>query len=126
MAGAPLAIPLSALDLSIVNPALTSISTNLHSLDHLAWIIVAYFLTTTALAPVYGKLSDIYGRARIMTISILIFAGASALCGAAQTLDQLILCRALQGVGGAGLFVVAQAMIAEVVSPLERGKFQGY
>ena len=126
MAGALLAILLSALDLSIVNPALTSISTDLHSLDHLAWIIVAYFLTTTALAPVYGKLSDTHGRGRVMTVAIVIFAGASVLCGAAQSLDQLVLFRALQGAGAAGLFVVAQAMIADVVSPRERGKFQGY
>jgi EmrB/QacA subfamily drug resistance transporter len=126
MAGALLSILLSALDLTIVNPALTAISTDLHSLDHLAWIIVAYFLTSTALAPVYGKLSDIYGRGRMMIISIVIFVAASALCGFAQTLDQLVVFRALQGIGGAGLFVVAQSMIAEVVSPRERGKFQGY
>src|ERR1700733_9039488 len=126
MAGAPLAIPLSALDLTIVNPALTSISTDLHSLDHLAWIIVAYFITTTALTPVYGKLSDIYGRGRTMVVAIVIFVVASALCGAAQTLDQLVFFRALQGLGGGGLFVIAQAMIAEVVSPRERGKFQGF
>jgi EmrB/QacA subfamily drug resistance transporter len=126
MAGALLAILLSALDLTIVNPALTSISTDLHSLDHLAWIIVAYFITTTALTPVYGKLSDIYGRGRTMVVAIVIFVLASALCGAAQTLDQLVLFRALQGLGGGGLFVIAQSMIAEVVSPRERGKFQGF
>ena len=90
MAGALLAILLSALDLTIVNPALTSISTDLHSLDHLAWIIVAYFITTTALTPVYGKLSDIYGRGRTMVVAIVIFVAASALCGGAQTLDQLV------------------------------------
>src|ERR1700723_1797783 len=100
MAGALLAILLSALDLTIVNPALTSISTDLHSLDHLAWIIVAYFITTTALTRVYGKLRDIHGATCMIVVGIIIFDAATALCGASQTLDQRVLFRALQGLGG--------------------------
>jgi EmrB/QacA subfamily drug resistance transporter len=126
MAGIQLAIMLAALDQTIVNPALTAIATDLHSIDHLSWIIVGYFLTSTALTPIYGKLSDIYGRGRLMLIAIGIFVVASAFCGAAQSILQLTLFRALQGLGGGGLIVIAQAMIADFISPRERGKYQAY
>ena len=125
-AGIQIAIMLAALDQTIINPALTAISTDLHAVDHLSWIIVGYFLTSTALTPVYGKLSDIYGRGRLLMVAIVIFVIASALCGAAQTLLQLALLRVLQGVGGGGLIVMAQALIADFISPRERGKYQAY
>lgn len=126
MAGILLAIMLSALDQTIVNPALTAISTDLHALDRLSWIIVAYFLTATALTPIYGKLSDIYGRGRLMLIAIALFVAASVFCASAQTLTQLVVARALQGIGGGGLVVVSQAMIADFISPRERGRYQAY
>ena len=125
-AGIQLATLLAALDQTIVNPALTSISTDLHAVDGLSWIIVAYFLTSTALTPIYGKLSDIYGRGRLMTVAIVVFVLASVLCGAAHTLSQLVAMRAIQGIGGGGLLVMAQAMIADFISPRERGKYQAF
>ena len=126
MAGIQLAILLAALDQTIVNPALTAIATDLRAIDDLSWIIVGYFLTTTALTPIYGKLSDIYGRGRLMLIAISIFIIASILCGASHSLLQLTLARAFQGVGGGGLIVISQAMIADFISPRERGKYQAY
>lgn len=126
MAGILLATLLAALDQTIVNPALTAIATDLRSVDRLSWIIVAYFLTSTVLTPIYGKLSDIYGRGRLMLLAIVLFVAASALCGFAQTLPQLVIARAIQGLGGGGLVVIAQTMIADFISPRERGHYQAY
>jgi EmrB/QacA subfamily drug resistance transporter len=126
MAGLLLAIMLAALDQTAVTPALTAISKDLHSLDRLSWIVVAYFLTATALTPIYGKLGDLHGRGRLMLIAIVVFVIASVLCAAAQTLPQLVAARALQGIGGGGLIVTAQATIADFISPRERGRFQAY
>src|ERR1700727_606257 len=99
--GAPprilIAVLLSALDQTIVTPALTAIATDLHEVNNLSWIIVGYFVTSTALMPVYGKLSDIYGRGRLILIAITIFVAASLLCACAQSLVQLALFRALEG-----------------------------
>ncbi len=126
MAGLLLAIMLAALDQTAVTPALTAISTDLHSLDQLSWIVVAYFLTMTAFTPVCGKLGDLYGRGRVMLIAIVLFVVASVFCACAQTLVQLVVARALQGIGGGGLIVTAQAMFADFISPRERGRFQAY
>jgi EmrB/QacA subfamily drug resistance transporter len=126
MAGMLLAIMLAALDQTAVTPALTAISTDLHSLDRLSWIVVAYFLTATTLTPIYGKLGDLHGRGRLMLIAIVVFVIASVLCAGAQTLVQLVVARALQGIGGGGLIVTAQAMFADFISPRERGRFQAY
>jgi EmrB/QacA subfamily drug resistance transporter len=125
-AGILLAIMLSALDQTVVTPALTAISTDLRALDGLSWIIVAYLLTSTATTPIYGKLSDLYGRGRLMVVAIVLFVAASVLCAMSQTLVQLVFARAVQGIGGGGLIVVAQAMIADFVSPRQRGKYQAY
>jgi len=126
LTGILIAVLLSALDQTIVNPALTAIATDLHAVNDLSWIIIGYFVTSTALMPVYGKLSDIYGRGRLMMISIAIFVAASLLCACAQSLVQLALFRALEGVGGGGLTVISQAMIADFISPRDRGKYQGF
>ncbi len=126
MAGIMLAILTAALDQTVVTPALTKISSDLHALDRLSWVVVAYFLTATALTPIYGKLGDLYGRGRVMLTAIVIFMVASAACAAAQDLAQLVAARAVQGIGGGGLIVLAQAMVADFISPRERGRYQGY
>jgi EmrB/QacA subfamily drug resistance transporter len=124
--GILLCIFLPAIDQTVVIPAVPAMAAELSGFNHLSWIISAYLLTSTAATPIYGKLSDIYGRRRLLLIAIVIFAIASALCAMAGSLWQLIAARALQGLGGAGLMAMAQAAIADVVSPRERGRYQGY
>jgi EmrB/QacA subfamily drug resistance transporter len=117
---------LGALDQTVVVPAVPAIAADLNSYGHLSWIISAYLLTTTAATPIYGKLSDLYGRRALLLPAIVWFMAASVLCGAAQSLPQLVAFRALQGLGGAGLLSMAQAAIADVIAPRERGKYQAY
>ncbi len=117
---------LGALDQTVVVPAVPAIAADLDSYGHLSWIISAYLLTTTAATPIYGKLSDLYGRRALLLPAIVWFMAASALCGLAQSLPQLVAFRALQGLGGAGLLSMAQAAIADVVAPRERGRYQAY
>ena len=124
--GILLCIFLAAIDQTVVIPAVPSIAADLHGFGHLAWIVTAYLLTSTVATPIYGKLSDIYGRRALLLPAIVLFVIASMLCGFAQSLWQLILARALQGLGGAGLMSMSQASIADVVSPRERGRYQGY
>ena len=117
---------LAALDQTIVATALPTIVGELGGLDHLSWVITAYLLTTTVSTPLYGKLSDLYGRRSMFQAAIVIFVVGSALCGIAQDMGQLIAFRALQGVGGGGLMAMAFAIIGDVVSPRERGRYTGY
>ena len=124
--GIMLCILLAALDQTVVIPAVPAIAGELNAFGHLSWIVTAYLLTSTAATPIYGKLSDIYGRRAMLLPAITLFILASMVCGAAQTLPQLIGARALQGLGGGGLMAMAQAAIADVVSPRERGRYQGY
>ena len=124
--GILLCILLAAIDQTVVVPAVPSIAADLNGFGHLAWIVTAYLLTSTVALPIYGKLSDIYGRRALLLPAIVLFVFASMLCGFAQSLVQLIAARALQGLGGAGLMAMAQASIADVVSPRERGRYQGY
>ena len=126
LSGILLCILLAAIDQTVVIPAVPAIAADLHGFGHLSWIVAAYLLTSTAATPVYGKLSDTYGRRALLLPAIVLFVAASMLCGAAQSLWQLIAARALQGVGGAGLMAMAQAAIADVVAPRERGRYQGY
>ena len=126
ISGILLCIFLAAIDQTVVIPAVPAMAADLNGFSHLAWIVSAYLLTSTAMTPIYGKLSDIYGRRKLLLVALLVFAIASALCALAASLPQLILARALQGVGGAGLMAMAQAAIADVVSPRERGRYQGY
>jgi EmrB/QacA subfamily drug resistance transporter len=124
--GISLCILLSALDQTVVVPAVPAMAAELHGFDHISWIVSAYLLTSTASTPIYGKLSDIYGRRALLLPAIILFMVASVLCAMAQTLPQLVLFRALQGVGGAGLIAMAHASIADVVAPRERGRYQAY
>ena len=126
ISGILLCIFLAAIDQTVVIPAVPAIAADLQGFGHLAWIISAYLLTSTAMTPIYGKLSDIYGRRKLLLVALSIFAATSILCALAATLWQLIAARALQGIGGAGLMAMAQAAIADVVSPRERGRYQGY
>ena len=117
VSGVLLCIFLSALDQTVVVPAVPAIAADLNGFGQLSWIVSAYLLTSTAATPIYGKLSDIYGRRALLMPAIAIFAVASALCALADTLPLLIAARALQGLGGAGLMAMAQAVIADVVAP---------
>lgn len=123
--GLMLAVLLAALDQTIVATALPTIVGELHGLEHLSWVITAYMLASTIGLPIYGKLGDLFGRKAIFVFAIAVFLLGSVLCGLAQDMTQLILYRALQGVGGGGLMIGAQAIIAELVSPRERGKYMG-
>ena len=121
-----LATLLSALDQTIVATALPEIADDLHGFDNLSWVVTAYLLSTTVTVPLYGKLSDLYGRRPLFVVSITIFLVGSALCGLAQSIGQLIAFRALQGIGAGGLIPLSQAAIADLFSPRERGRYQGY
>ncbi|MGI4955756.1 MAG: MDR family MFS transporter [Janthinobacterium lividum] len=124
--GIMLCIFLASLDQTVVIPAVPAIAGDLNAFGHLSWIVTAYLLTSTAATPIYGKLSDSYGRRALMLPALTLFIVASMACGFAQSLPQLIAARALQGLGGGGLFAMAQAAIADVVAPRERGRYQGY
>jgi EmrB/QacA subfamily drug resistance transporter len=117
---------LAALDQSIVGTALPRIVSDLGGLDQLAWVVTAYLLTSTATTPLWGKISDLYGRRLIFQVAIGIFLVGSALAGFSQNMTELIGFRALQGVGGGGLMSIALATIGDVIPPRERGRYQGY
>ena len=116
---------LAALDQTIVSTALPTIVSDLGGLDHLSWVVTAYLLASTAATPLWGKLGDQYGRKKLFQTAIVIFLIGSALCGLAQNMPQLIGFRALQGLGGGGLIVLSMAIVGDIVSPRERGKYQG-
>jgi EmrB/QacA subfamily drug resistance transporter len=124
--GILLCMLLAAIDQTVVIPAVPAIAADIGSFDHLAWIVSAYLLTSTAATPIYGKLSDVYGRRALLIPAIIIFVAASCFCAVSQTLMELVAARALQGIGGAGLMAMAQSAIADVVAPRERGRYQGY
>jgi EmrB/QacA subfamily drug resistance transporter len=124
--GVLLGMTMAALDSTIVTTALPRIATDLDGFLHLSWVVTAYLLTSTVAAPIYGKLSDLYGRRRLLLFAITVFIIASLSCGLAQNMGMLIASRALQGIGGGGLFSLGQAAIADVVSARERGRYQGY
>ncbi len=120
------AMLLAALDQTIVATALPRIVGDLHGLNHLSWVVTAYLLTSTAMMPLYGKLSDLYGRKRLFQFAIVVFLFGSALCGLSQNMTELILFRGLQGIGAGGLLTLSMAIIGDVVSPRERGRYVGY
>jgi EmrB/QacA subfamily drug resistance transporter len=124
--GLMLGMFLAALDQTIVATALPTIVGDLGGLNHLSWVVTAYLLTSTASTPLYGKISDLYGRKKVFQAAIIIFLVGSALSGLAQNIGQLIAFRAIQGLGAGGLLTLALTIIADVVSPRERGRYQGY
>ncbi|MBQ0825599.1 MFS transporter [Streptomyces tagetis] len=123
--GLMLALLLAALEQMIVATALPKIVGELHGLDKMSWAITAYLLTATIGLPVYGKLGDLFGRKGVFQFAIVVFIIGSALAGRAQTMDQLIAFRAVQGVGAGGLMIGVQAIIADIVPPRERGRYMG-
>ncbi|MFB8177900.1 MFS transporter [Streptomyces sp. NPDC055966] len=123
--GLMLALLLAALDQMIVATALPKIVGELHGLDRMSWAITAYLLTSTVGLPLYGKLGDLVGRKGVFQFAIAVFVLGSALAGRAQSMDQLIAFRALQGVGAGGLMIGVQAIIADIVPPRERGRYMG-
>jgi EmrB/QacA subfamily drug resistance transporter len=116
---------LAALDQTVVATALPTIAGDLHGLSHLPWVITAYLLASTASTPLWGKLGDLYGRKTFFQAAIVIFLAGSALAGLSGSMAQLIAFRAVQGVGGGGLFAGAQTIVGDVVPPRERGRYQG-
>jgi EmrB/QacA subfamily drug resistance transporter len=116
---------LAALDQTIVSTALPTIVGDLGGLTHLSWVVTSYLLAATASTPLYGKLGDMYGRKPVFLAAILIFLAGSMLSGLSQSMGQLIAFRALQGIGAGGLMVGAQAIIADIVPPRERGRYMG-
>jgi len=126
MWGVALCIFLSALDQTIVVPAVPAMAGDLKGFGQLSWIVAVYLLTSTAATPILGKLSDGYGRRRLILASIVIFTLASLLCALATSLLAMVAFRALQGIGGAGLIAMSHAIMADVASPRERGCYQLY
>ncbi|MFJ2237536.1 MFS transporter [Streptomyces sp. NPDC087859] len=120
-----LALLLAALEQMIVATALPKIVGELHGLDRMSWTITAYLLTSTIGLPIYGKLGDLLGRKGVFQFAIVVFVVGSALAGRAETMDQLIAFRAVQGVGAGGLMIGVQAIIADIVPARERGRFMG-
>ena len=121
-----LAVLPAVLDGTVVATALPSIVGDLGGVDQISWVVTAYLLTQTIATPLFGKFGDLYGRRRLFEIAIAAFTVASVLAGFSQSMLQLIGARALQGFAAGGLIVLCQAMIADVVSPRERGRWQGF
>ena len=124
--GLLLTLIIAMLDQLVVSTALPRIVGDLGGLNHLAWVVTAYILASTITTLFYGKLGDMYGRKRFLMIAIVLFLIGSALSGLSHTMDQLILFRAIQGLGAGGLMVGAIATIGDLVSPRERGQYMGY
>ena len=116
---------LAALDQTIVSTALPTIVGDLGGLNHLSWVVTSYLLASTVSTPIYGKLGDMIGRKPVFLAAILIFLAGSMLAGLSQSMTELIGFRALQGIGAGGLMVGAQAIIADIVPPRERGRYMG-
>src|SRR5881394_2902392 len=125
MSGLMLVMLLASLDQTIVSTALPTIVRDLGGLTHLSWVITAYLLAQTVVTPLYGKLGDLYGRKVVLQGGIILFLIGSVLCGQSHTMGQLILFRAIQGLGGGGLMVTTQAVVGDIVPPRERGRYQG-
>ncbi|MEO8687470.1 MAG: MFS transporter [Solirubrobacteraceae bacterium] len=125
VSGLMLVMLLASLDQTIVSTALPTIVGELGGLEHLSWVVTAYLLAVTSVTPLYGKLGDLFGRKVVLQGALVLFLAGSALCGLAQGMTELIAFRAIQGLGGGGLMVSAQAAIGDVVPPSERGRYSG-
>jgi len=123
--GLMLVMLMAALDSTIVSTALPTIVGDLGGLEHISWVVTAYLLAQTVVMPLYGKFGDLYGRKLVLQVALAIFLLGSVLCGQAHSMTELIAFRAVQGLGGGGLMVSAQAALGDVVSPRERGRYSG-
>src|SRR4051794_32954492 len=121
-----LVLLLASLDQTIVSTALPTIVGDLGGISKFSWVVTAYLLASTVVGPVYGKLGDLYGRKIVLQSAIVIFLAGSALCGISQNMTELILFRAIQGIGGGGLIVTPIAAVGDIIPPRERGKYQGF
>jgi EmrB/QacA subfamily drug resistance transporter len=126
LAGLMLALMLASLDQNIVGVALPRIVSDLGGLSHLSWVVTSFLLTSTITTPLYGKLSDMYGRKPLFITAILIFLAGSCLCGLSNSMTQLVVFRGVQGLGAGGLITLAMTTMADLVTPRERGRYQGY
>ena len=124
LAGLMTVMALAVIDSNIVNTSLPRIVGDFGGMAQMAWAVTAFLLASTVSAPLYGKLSDLYGRRRLMTVSIGVFLAGSILCGVASSMLQLILCRAVQGLGAGGLVTMVQAIIGDLVAPAQRARYQ--
>lgn len=124
--GVMLAMLLGSIDQTIIAPALPSIGRSLNDTENLSWVVTIYLLTGTAVVPLYGKLADIYGRRIVLMTGLIIFMISSVAAALAPNMTVLIIARALQGIGGGGLISLVQTIVADVVSPRERGRYMGY
>jgi EmrB/QacA subfamily drug resistance transporter len=121
-----LAMLLAALDQTIVSTALPKIASDLNGLSKYSWVATAYLLTSAVSTPLYGKISDMFGRKKIFMSAIVIFLIGSVLCGLSQSMNQLIVFRGIQGIGAGGLMVLVFAIVGDIIPPRQRGKYQGY
>src|SRR3954452_5271086 len=117
---------LAALDQTIVSTALPTIVGDLGGINHLSWVVTDYLIAPTASTPLYGKLGDMYGRKPVFQTAVVLFLIGSILCGLSQSMFELVMFRGLQGLGAGGLMVGAMAIMADVLSPRERGKYIGF
>src|SRR3954454_1463335 len=116
----------AVLDQTILATALPTIATDLGRLTDVSWLVTAYVVAAAATTPLWGKLGDRHGRKRLLEVSLVVFVVASALCGAAQDITQLIVLRLIQGAAAGGLMTLAMAAVGDLVAPRERGRYQGY
>ena len=126
LSGLMMGMLLAALDQTIVSTALKKIVEDFNGLTHYTWVVTAYLLTSTVSTPLYGKISDLYGRRPVFQFAIITFLIGSFAAGAARTMDQLIIFRAIQGLGAGGLMALTFVIIGDIVAPRERGRYQGY
>src|SRR6476619_3885976 len=126
LSGLILGMFLAALDQTIVSTAIRTIGDDLHGLSIQAWVTTAFLITSTIATPLFGKLSDIYGRKPLFMLAISIFIVGSMLCGLAQSMYQLAAFRAFQGIGAGGIMPLALAIIGDIIPPRERARYQGY
>src|SRR5271154_4092271 len=126
LSGLMLAMFLASLDQTIVATSLSTMAQDLNGWTLMSWVVSAYLVASTVTTPIYGRLSDLYGRRPILLVAITLFLGASVLCALSQNMPQLIGARVLQGIGGGGLRSVALASAADIIPPRERGRYQGY